>query len=65
MIGDGSKFVPVTETAVPATPLPGLKLVIVGAVFPAVTVKVAVLMAVPFGLVTEIVPLVAPAGTVT
>ena len=49
-------------TAVPAPPLVGLKLVIVG-VGPAI-VKLVVLVAVPLGVVTVIGPLAAPAGTV-
>jgi len=64
LAADVSKFVPVTVTAVPATPLAGLKLVIVGTPLPVVTVKLAALVAVPLGLVTEIAPLVAPVGTV-
>src|SRR5580765_5756867 len=59
-----SKFVPVTVTAVPATPIDGVKLVIVGAPTVATT-KVAALVAEPPGAVTPIVPVVAPLGTVT
>ncbi len=44
------KFVPVIVTELPATPLPGLKLVIVGT--GAVTVKLAALVAVPPAVVT-------------
>jgi len=61
----GSKL-PVILTAAPATPLVGLKLVIVGdPLVVAVTVKFTELVAVPFGLVTEIGPAVAPVGTIT
>ena len=55
------RLVPVITTLVPTGPLVGLKLVIVGA---AATVKELALVAVPPGVVTEIVPVVAPAGTV-
>lgn len=60
-----SKFVPTTLTPAAASPLPGLKLVIVGAPLLGVTVKLSVLVAEPFGLVTEIGPVVAVLGTVT
>jgi hypothetical protein len=60
----GSKFVPVIVTAVPALPIVGVKLVIVGTEL-GVTVKDDVLDAVPFVFVTEMVPDVAPPGTVT
>ena len=56
------KFVPLTVTLVPIGPLAGVKLVIVGAL--ADTVKVLALVAVPPGVVTLSVPVVAPAGTV-
>src|SRR6266478_4628008 len=56
------RVVPVIVTEVPAEPLVGLNPVTVGA--GRVTVKLAVLVAVPPGVVTEIVPLLAPAGTV-
>src|SRR5439155_5410873 len=56
------RFVPVITTLVPTGPLVGEKLVIVGA--GAVTVKLLALVAVPPGVVTEIAPVVAPAGTV-
>jgi hypothetical protein len=59
-----SKFVPVTLTAVPATPIDGVKLVIVGAATDA-TVNVVALVVDPPGAVTPIVPVVAPLGTVT
>src|SRR5439155_15917605 len=45
----------------PVGPLPGLVPLISG--FGGVTVNVAALVAVPFGVVTEIGPLVAPLGT--
>jgi hypothetical protein len=60
----GSKFVPTRFTIVPATPLDGLKLVIVGTPLLEVTVKGELPVAVPLGLVTEIVPVVAAVGTV-
>jgi len=56
------KLVPVMVTAAPARPLVGVKLEMVGA--GGVTVKFEVDVAVPLGVVTEIVPVVAPAGTV-
>ena len=56
------KFVPLIVTLVPAGPLAGVKLVIVGAL--AVTVKLLALVAVPPGVVTLSGPVVAPAGTV-
>jgi hypothetical protein len=56
------RFVPVIVTEVPTGPPVGEKLVIVGPV--AVTVKLEALVAVPPGVVTEIVPVVAPLGTV-
>jgi hypothetical protein len=52
------KFLPLIVTVVPTGPLPGVKLVIVGA-----TVKLPTLVAVPPGVVTLSAPLVAPAGT--
>ena len=55
------RLVPVITTLVPTGPLVGLKLVIVGE---PMTVKLLALVAVPPGVVTEIVPVVAPAGTV-
>jgi hypothetical protein len=58
-----SKFVPVTVTAVPAVPLVGVKEVMLGAPVP-LTVKDALLAAVPADVVTEIAPVVAPVGTV-
>jgi hypothetical protein len=57
------KLVPVIVTEVPSGPLVGIKLVIVGAPAP-VTVKVPALVAVPPEVVTLIVPVVAPEGTV-
>src|SRR5882762_8903856 len=55
------KFVPLIVTLVPAGPLPGVKLVMVGGLS---TVKLLALLAAPPGAVTLIVPLEAPAGTV-
>lgn len=54
------KLVPVSVTVVPIRPLVGMKLVIVGA---AITMKLDELLAVPPGVVTLIVPVVAPVGT--
>src|SRR5215207_1778326 len=56
------KFVPVTVTASPATPTTGVKPVTVGTLT-APTVKGLKLAAVPAGEVTEMGPVVAPAGT--
>jgi len=53
----------VTSTEVPTGPLVGWNEVIVGT-GEAVTVKLVALVAVPSGFVTEIAPVVAPAGTV-
>jgi hypothetical protein len=59
------KFVPVMVTIVPTSPLVGVKDVIVGSgIGKVVTVKSAELVAVPSGVVTDILPVVAPAGTV-
>src|SRR5205807_10070179 len=55
------KFVPLIVTLVPAGPLLGAKLVIVGGLS---TVKLLALLVVPPGVVTLIGPLEAPAGTV-
>ena len=55
------KLVPLMDTLVPTGPLAGVKLVIVGGL---ITVKLPALAAVPPGVVTLIVPAVAPAGTV-
>ena len=57
------KPVPVIRTVVPTVPLEGEKLVIVG-VTTFVTVKTVALLPLPAALVTEIVPVVAPDGTV-
>ena len=57
------KPVPVSVTDVPTGPLAGVKLVRIGA--EAVTVKFVALVAVPLGVVTAIVPVVAPVGTAT
>ncbi len=51
--------VPVITTLVPTIPLVGLKLLI-----PGVTLKTDALVPVPAGLVTDILPVVAPIGTV-
>lgn len=56
------KFVPLTVTFVPTGPLVGLNDEIVGA--GCVTVKAVALVAVPTGVVTTIVPVDAPLGTV-
>jgi hypothetical protein len=55
------KFVPVTVTTVPTGPLVGVKPVIVGA---ETRVKLPLLSPYPAGVVTLILPLTAPAGTV-
>ena len=55
------KLVPLMVTPVPTGPLAGVKLVIIGGL---ITVKLPGLAAVPPGVVTLIVPVVAPAGTV-
>ena len=55
------KFVPLIVTLVPATPLVGVKLVIVGK---GSTTNVLALAAVPPGVVTLSGPVVAPVGTV-
>ena len=56
------KFVPVMVTVPPGEPAVGVKLVMVGA--PGLpTIKDALLVAVPEGVVTLIVPVVAPVGT--
>ena len=57
-----SKFVPLTVTLVPITAVVGEKLVIVGA-DEATTVKAVALVALPDGVATAIVPVVAVAGT--
>ena len=58
------KFVPLTVTLVPTGPLVGVNDVTVGGEPPPpVTVKLAALVPVPFGVVTEILPVVAPPGT--
>jgi hypothetical protein len=59
------KFVPVIVTLAPGYARVGVKLVIVGAPPPlVVTVKFDTLVPVPFGVVTAMCPVVAPAGTV-
>ena len=55
------KLVPLMVTLVPAGPLAGVKLVIVGGL---ITVKLLALVAVPPGVVTLMVPVVALVGTV-
>src|SRR6266850_1379408 len=55
------KLVPLMVTLVPTGPLAGVKLVIVGGL---ITVKLPALVAVPPGVVTLIVPVVALVGTV-
>ena len=55
------KLVPLMVTLVPTAPLAGVKLVIVGGL---ITVKLPALLAMPPGVVTLIVPVVAPVGTV-
>src|SRR5512145_37951 len=57
-LGVGSKFVPVIVTAVPGVPIVGVKLVMVGAPFVAVTVNGVLLEADPAGAVTPIEPVV-------
>ena len=56
------RFVPVIVTSVPTLPLAGVNELIAGPP-EAVTVKLEVLVAVPFGVVTEIRPVLAPFGT--
>ena len=56
------KWLPLMVTDVPTAPLDGEKPLIVGAA-PPVTVKFDALVAVPDGVVTVILPVVAPAGT--
>jgi len=58
---DPVKFVPVMVTAVAISPLAGVKLVMVGA--DGRTVKFDADVAVPLGLVTVILPVVAATGT--
>ena len=55
------KLLPLMVTLVPTGPLAGVKPVIVGGLM---TVKLPALVAVPPGVVTLIVPVVAPVGTV-
>jgi hypothetical protein len=66
LISMGSKFTPVIVTVVPGCAMEGEKPVIAGspkALAP--TVKAVALVAEPAGVVTEIVPVVAPTGTET
>jgi hypothetical protein len=58
------KWFPLIVTEVPATPLDGEKLLIVGRLLPPVTVKFELLVAITAVVVTVILPVVAPAGTV-
>jgi hypothetical protein len=60
-----SKFVPLMVTDVPAVAIVGEKLVMVGPTEPDVMTKFVALALVPLGLVTLIVPVVDPEGTVT
>src|SRR5260370_34957617 len=62
LVGMGSKFAPVTVTGVPAVPMLGAKLVIVGAFVPLVTVNDEAEVAEPFGAVMLMVPGGAPPG---
>jgi hypothetical protein len=55
------KFVPLIVTLLPTVPFAGLKPVIVGGLS---TVNAALLVAVPAGVLTLKIPLVAPVGTV-
>jgi hypothetical protein len=55
------KFDPLIVTGVPAVPCKGVKPLIVGA---AITVKFVPLIAIPWGVVTTMGPVVAPMGTV-
>src|SRR5436190_339107 len=55
-------LVPLMVTLVPTGPLAGVKLVIVGGLM--TSVNALALVAVPFGVVTPISPVVVPAGTV-
>ncbi len=64
LAGDGSKFVPVMVTALPAVAIAGLNPVMVGVPLVAVTVNGVALAAEPPGVVTVIGPVVAAAGTV-
>ena len=57
-----ARLVPVMVTLAPTTPLAGAKLAIVGTA--TVTVKVPAELVAPLGVVSEILPVVAPAGTV-
>ena len=61
-----AKLVPVMVTVVPGVPIVGVKLVMVGGAVGnpvVVTMKTALLVAEPLGVVTVIGPGVAPAGT--
>ncbi len=58
-----SKFVPVIETGMPGVAIVGVKPVIVGSPLEPVTMKAEAVAAVPAGDVTEMLPFVAPVGT--
>ena len=58
------RLLPLIVTLVPIGPLVGLKPLIVGGGGGIVTLKLALLVALPVGVVTVIGPVVAPAGTV-
>jgi len=58
------RLVPVMTTPVPTAPLAGLKPVMAGAGPATVTLKLLAELAVPLAVVTEILPVVAPFGTV-
>jgi hypothetical protein len=61
----GSKFVPVIVTGVPGVAIAGLKLAMLGCPVAVTTLNGDELVALPKGLVTEMVPDVAALGTVT
>jgi hypothetical protein len=63
--GVESKLVPLMVTAVPTAAIVGLKLVMLGALVPAPTIKDVLLVAEPPEVATLIGPVVAPLGTVT
>jgi hypothetical protein len=62
LLVNGSKFVPVIVTVLPAVPIAGVKPLMDGAAFGR-TVNEVALTALPAGHVTRIGPVVAPAGT--
>jgi hypothetical protein len=65
LLAMSSKLVPLIVTAVPAIPTAGVNPVSVGALLDALTENESALVPVPSGAVTEIGPVLAPAGTVT